>query len=277
LVRLIAEKEGSFSFVSGTQQAVRRIDRPTHLLLMEGLRQVDEAKRLREMLLLEDQALLAVEPVPTDAPEIEQRVAAALGTPRNLNQLLDEIAAQDLEILMALDRLLSVGSVRSLNAGSTRVELADSERMSVLSALAKRVTKAGFEGAARIGIAASQRRLNAMLAAFSNVVDSTVTNDVPPAPVPHTLARLKLNEGAELEVVGLPLVEAYAPLWGLVLPSLSAVARVEHGASDLLEHCCGLTGVPLIDASSLLSEDGESDAQQVAGLVRMALEGAAGG
>ena len=129
--------------------------------------------------------------------------------------------------------------------------------MSVLAAIAKRVAKAGFEGPARIGVAGSQKRLTTMLAALGNLLDTSVTGDVPPAPVPHPMARLRLGDGTELEIVGLPLVEAYAPLWSLVLPSLIAVARIDYDATELLESSASLTGVPVIDASTILSATGD--------------------
>ena len=275
LFRLLAEPEGSFAFAGGSQQAVRRIERSTNMLLMEGLRQVDEGRTLRAALNLEDQSLLALG-VPEDAPDLEQRVALTLGTPRTLTQLLDEVAAPDLDILQTLQQLLERGLVRSLAAGAERVELADPERMSVLAAIAKRATRPGFDGAARIGIAGSQHRLTSLLAALGSLVDATVPSEVPPAPVPHTMANLKLGEGVELEVVGLPLVDAYAPLWALVLPSLTAVARIDLEGSDLLESCASLAGVNIVDASGLLRDSDDGEPELVAGLIRMALESAAG-
>ncbi|HVJ19090.1 MAG TPA: DUF4388 domain-containing protein [Polyangiaceae bacterium] len=276
LFRLLTERDGSFAFVSGTQSALRRIEQPTNVLLMEGLRQLDEARRLRELLAIEDQNLLAITPPDPEGPEVEQRVLMTLVSPRTLAQLLDEIAAPDLQILIALEELLKRGTVRTLAAGAERVELADPERMSVLAALAKRVARAGFEGAARIGVAGSQQRLATMLSALGNLVDASVAGDVPAAPVPHRMAKIRLGDGIDLELVGLPLVEAYAPLWSLVLPSLIAVARVDVGATELLESAASLTGVPVIDAITLLGGNGDGDAQLVAGLIRMALESAAG-
>lgn len=277
LFRLLTESEGTFAFAGGSQQALRRIERPTYMLLMEGLRQADEGKKLRATLALEDQSLLAVGAPAEDAPELEQRVALSLATPRTLAQLLDEISAPDLEILQALEQLLAKSIVRSLAAGAAQVELADPERMSVLAALAQRVARAGFDGATRIGIAGSQQRLTSLLAALGSLVEASVANEVPAAPVPHELARLKLGEGVDLEIVGLPLDEAYAPLWSLVLPSLTTVARIEDTAGELLESCAELAGVNVIDATTLLGDGGDSDPVQVAGLIRMALESAAEG
>ena len=100
---------------------------------------------------------------------------------------------------------------------------------------------------------------------------------MPSAPIPHALATLRLADGGELGVLGLPLVEAYAPLWALVLPGCAAVARLEATASEVLETACAHAGVPVVDATALLREGDEGDPEQVAGLLRLLLERAAGG
>jgi hypothetical protein len=101
------------------------------------------------------------------------------------------------------------------------------------------------------------------------------TETVPAAPVPYALATLRLGE-ADLEIVGLPLVEAYAPLWGLVLPGAAALARIELTASEALDTACSVAAVPVLEAGALLREGDESDPEQVAGLLRMLLEKALG-
>jgi hypothetical protein len=148
----------------------------------------------------------------------------------------------------------------------------------VLAALAKRAARAGFRAPARIAIAASPQRLATLTHAISRIADAMVpTEMVPSAPIPHALATLRLADGGELGVVGLPLVEAYAPLWALVLPGCGAVARLDATASDVLEIACGHAGVHMVDATDLLREGEEGDPEQVAGLLRLLLERAAGG
>jgi hypothetical protein len=101
------------------------------------------------------------------------------------------------------------------------------------------------------------------------------TEQVPAAPVPYTLATLRLGD-SDLDVIGLPLVEAYAPLWGLVLPGAAALARIELTASEALETACSIAAVPVLEAGALLQEGDESDPEQVAALLRMLLEKALG-
>ncbi|HYJ08808.1 MAG TPA: DUF4388 domain-containing protein [Polyangiaceae bacterium] len=277
LYRLLGETDGTFSFVGGSPQFLERIRTPTSSLLMEGLRQQDETARLLAGLDLEGSALLAIAPPTPDMPDAEARVLEALTSPRTLDELLDEVTLHDLVVVQALGQLLDQGLVRRIASSAVRVELADAERMAVLSALAKRAVRSGYRGAARVVVAASMQRLVTLMHATARIADAVVpTETVPAAPVPYALATLRLGE-ADLEVMGLPLVEAYAPLWGLVLPGSAALARIELTASEALDTACSIAAVPLLEAGALLREGDESDPEQVATLLRMLLEKALGG
>ena len=277
LYRLLGETEGVFSFASGAGHSLRRIVLPTRSLLLEGMRHIDETKRRREALDSESDAFLAIVPPETCPREAGQRVLEVLLSPRTLAELMDEVPVADLEVLEALSELLDLGQIRRIPAGAARVELADAERLTVLAALAKRATRAGFRPPVRVAIAASQQRLATLTHAVSRIADAIApTEMVPSAPIPHALATLRLADGGELGVVGLPLVEAYSPLWAMVLPSCAAVARLDAGVPDVLESACSNAGVVVVDATWLLPEGQEGDPEQVASLLRALLERAAG-
>jgi CheY-like chemotaxis protein len=278
LYRLLGETEGVFSFASGAAHSLRRIVLPTRTLLLEGMRHIDETKRQRDALDSESDAFLAIVPPDTATREAAQRVLEVLLAPRTLAELLDEVPLADLDVLEALTELLALGQIRRISAGAARVELADAERLTVLAALAKRAARAGFRAPVRVALAASQQRLATLTHAVSRIADAIIpTEMVPSAPIPHALATLRLADGGELGVVGLPLVEAYAPLWALVLPSCAAVARLEPAVPDVLEIACSNAGVAVVDAAALLPEGEEGDPEQVASLLRSLLERATGG
>jgi CheY-like chemotaxis protein len=259
LYRLLGESEGVFSFASGAGHSLRRIVLPTRSLLLEGMRHIDETKRRRDQLDSESDAFLAIVPPDTSPREAGQRILEVLLAPRTLSELLDEVPSADLDVLEALSELLDLGHIRRIPA------------------LAKRATRAGFRPPVRVAIAASQQRLATLTHALSRIADAMApTEMVPSAPIPHALATLRLAEGGELGVVGLPLVEAYAPLWALVLPSCAAVARLDSGVPDVLESACSNAGVVVVDASGILPEGQEGDPEQVASLLRTLLERAAG-
>ena len=277
LMRLLGETEGSFAFAGGTAPTLRRIERSSQALLMDGMRQLDEARKLAAGLALGSDALLAFALARPEHRDVEQRVLEVLVTPRTLAELLDEVPALDLEVLRALSGLLAGGAVRRFAGSNLRVELADPERLTVLAALAQRVAPTGFEGMPRVGLAGSQQRLAAVLSSLARMSDATVASDVPAAPTPHPLASLRLTESVSLELVGLPLVDAFAPLWGLVLPSLVAVARLDDEPFETLEAGCRLASVPLVDGQPLLGPGGEADPEKLAMLLRVTLERASGG
>jgi hypothetical protein len=244
---------------------------------MDGLRQLDEAERLRRSLDLDATALLAIAPPGPETSESAARVLEALTTPRTLAELLDEVTLHDLAVLEALELLLEQGLVRRIASSAVRVELADPERMAVLAALAKRAVRSGYRGAARVVIAATPQRLLTLMHAVARIADAFVpTEAVPAAPMPYALATLRLGE-ADLEVMGLPLVEAYAPLWGVVLPGAAALARLELVASEALDTACSVAAVPVLEAGALLQEGDEADPEHVASVLRMLLEKALGG
>lgn len=278
LYRLLGEREGTFSFVGGTGSSVlRRIDAPTHALLMDGIREIDEARELRGALDLGDDALIALTPPFDETPEAEAMVLNMLITPHTLIELLDEVSVLDLEVLRAVSELLESGRVRRITGGTRRVELADADRLGVLAALTKRIARPGFRGAARVAIAASPSRLLSVMASLGRIAEAMMPSEaVPTAPIPHVLATLRLGDAVELDVVGIPLVEAYAPLWAIALPGCTALATLEDGARDTLENACQVSGVPVLEAYRALGPIDEADPEAVAGIVQRLLEIAAG-
>ncbi len=273
LFRLLGETEGSFAFVGGSGTPLRRLQTQTSMLLMEGMRRIDEVKQRRAALAADEDALLAIAPAPDDAPELDRRVSEVLGVPCTLDELLDDVPFGDLEILEALGRMLETGIVRRIAKGAERVELADAEQMTVLGALAKRLRHDGFEGAPRVLIAAAPRRLATVMHSVRRIHDAIApAESVPAAPVPYLMATLRLGEGEELEIVGLPTIDAYAPVWSLTLAGSAIAVRLDATEVPALEAACSVAGVPVIDAGAALGDVDEADPAQMAALIRMALD-----
>jgi hypothetical protein len=277
LYRLLAETEGSFSFVTGMPTPLRRVTEPTRVLLLEGLRHTDEIRRLLEKLSASEDALQATRPPMATDSQHEQNVLAALEVPKNAHELLDELACSDLDILKTVETLASSGLVRRIERGAIRVELAETEQLSVLSAIVRQLKRPGFQGNPRIVLFASPPRLSASLHALGRIADSLLaTETAPSAPVAYRLATLRLSDGQELDVVGLPNNLAYCPLWNLTLPGSAAVVTLGTEQSEMLEEAAILTGVTLLDAETLVGHIDEGDPRQMAALVRATLESAAG-
>jgi hypothetical protein len=275
LFRVLGEREGSFSFVpGGSMPMVRRIDSPASNLLLEGMRQLDEVKRRLDSLELDGDALIAVSAPSLDASELLQSTLHTLAIPRTVNELLDETTELDLDVLTLLEDLLDSGKVRRISGGALRTDLADGERIGVLAALVKRASRPGFYGAPRVGIAAPARLLLGILAALGRLAEAMLPSEsVPAAPVPHLLATLRLPDGVDLDVMGFPLVEAYAPLTALALPGCIAVARL--GESRSLTQDLELLGIPTLERADLAATEDPSS-ESVASLICDLIERAVG-
>src|SRR5690606_7672839 len=106
LYRLLAEEEGSFAFASGSETTLRRIEVPTSALLLEGVRQLDEVRQLRERLGSPDSALVSRGELAADldVSELEREICRVLDAPRSLDELLEELGESDLQILKATER-----------------------------------------------------------------------------------------------------------------------------------------------------------------------------
>jgi hypothetical protein len=99
----------------------------------------------------------------------------------------------------------------------------------------------------------------------------------PTLPLPHQLATVRLGEGAELSMIGLPSAEAYSPMWGLALGGSAVAVRIGESGSELLAEACAVAGVPLLDAEVLVGDIEEADPVQVAALIRATLDALSAG
>jgi hypothetical protein len=278
LYRLIGESEGTFAFMSAVTTAQRRVEQPTQVLLLEGLRQVDETRRRRQQVGSEQDALQSLVPAGKTGDDLADRVLLALEVPHTVDELLDLLPDNDLAIIKATETLINDGSVRRIERGAVRVDLADPDQLNALSNVVRRLRRPGFSGNPRVVLFASQNRLSAALHSLGRIADAWRASEAAPvAPVAHTLATLRLNDGAELDVVGLPDASSYCPLWGMTLPGSAAVVVLgDQPPSGGIETACDMFGIPVVRAEALLGRVEEGDPQQMALLVRAALEAAAG-
>jgi len=272
LYRLLAQSEGSFSFAGGYASALRRVQTPTHSLLMEGTRRVDEVAALMQRMPLGD-ALLMLCPPPSTAPELERLVSEILASPRTVDELIDELPQGDLEILSAVDSMLKAGVLRRIPKGFIRAELSEPEQASVLAAMVSRLARPGFIGNPRLIFAGPPERLGGLGHAARRIADALPpTESTPTAPVPHIIASIRLGESVELDIIALPALEAYAALWPLCLQGAAAVVRLDDRESLVLEAACAVAEVPLLEAVALLGEVDEADPVQAAALIRLSVE-----
>jgi hypothetical protein len=291
LFRLLAERHGRFAFAPGDPSASRRITSPTSMLLMEGMRQLDEINRLRvllapagELLALEDRAPLSL---PSDfdwiapsSPErpaaIRREVLSLLESPRAIDELLDEINAPDLAILSSLEDLASESLIRRIPLASLTSPLAPPEQFPVLRSLVTRLARPGFAPPPRLVIAAGMKGVRTLAHSIRRIMDIVAPAEPPPrAPLPRLLGTLRLGDDVEVAITALPTDEAFAPTWSLALPGAAAVIGLEDAAVAALQAHCEAVEVMLIGARTLVDPLDIAVPADVAALLRAALEKAA--
>lgn len=287
LFRLLAERAGRFAFSSGEPPAVRRITSPTSQLLMEAMHQADEVKRHRaelspegEALLLDDAAALShARPpnLPGERAAVARELLHLLESPRAIDELLDESSVPDLTILDALGALMSAGKIRRVPLAAHTTPFAPPEQLPVLRSLVTRLMRPGFAPPPRIIIAASEKRMHALAASLRRISDTAAPLEPPLATaVPRPLGTLRLGDGVELALTGLPTEDAFAPVWALALPGTAAVVRLDDAGGAALASHCEAIEVMLIDAESVMGALDIAVPGQVAALIRSALEMVAG-
>ncbi len=273
--RMLSERDGTATFTPGAPAIMRRIHENTRQVV-ETAR--DLAERVRDLHAkardLSTGTVVAVEGSSNDSlPEVDQHVLARLRVPTTLSDLLDELPHTDADILEAVIRLDAVGRVKRLGPVSSRVQLCGADQLHLLRASAARARAPGFSGPARLVFAATPSRLAVFGHTVLSLTDVVVpVEPVPHVPVPYVLSTIRLGDGVDLDIVGLPLVPAYAPLWPLALAGAAVVVRLDEGAAEALAQACTTVGAAVLDARAVFGTLDETSGVQVATLIRTALE-----
>ncbi|MBS2015528.1 MAG: DUF4388 domain-containing protein [Deltaproteobacteria bacterium] len=274
ITRMLGERDGTATFVPGAPAIMRRIHEPTRTLVAEARELVTAAADLRERASgLFGTMLLAVDGPLEGASEIEGHVLGRLRVPCHADDVLDELPHTDVSILEALVDLDRRGRVKHIGHVSSRVQLCGPDQLHLLRASAARARSPGFSGPARLVFAATPARLAVFGHTLLSLADAfPSTEPTPSAPVPYLLATIRLGDGVELEVIALPLVPAYAPLWPLALAGAALVVRLDEAAAQPLEEACSSVSLSILDAKSVFGNVEEASPVQVASLIKTALD-----
>ena len=279
LARMIGEPDGRFLFTPDTPAVLGRMTLPTNDLLREVASQAREAKLLRGRLGdLTARALLASEGGEhTELSPLARTALAKLRAPATVDEILDELPEPDAHLLAAIVELDSAGRLKRIPHEMHRAPLVASEQLHLMRALVSRALAPGYEGATRLVFAGTPSRLAVFSHAALRLVDALAPPEPPPTiPIPHTIATVRLGDDVDVEVVALPLVPAYAPLWPLTLAGSAIVVRLDDAAGSALAEACAVAELPVLDAHVLVGALEEGSVAQVASLIRAAIEATQG-
>ena len=218
LFRLLTRREGQFAFVPGqVAEAAGRIDRRVEELMLEGLRQADEAARLLAVLpRAEDTVELALHPseIPPGLHPITEEVVTLLGSPRRFQEVVDRCPASDLEVMRAVLALLERGYARRREGALPKGQgelLAPHE----LHALRARIVRGRSSGPQTVGkvVVAGGGPLARRAARGRFETLPGYHAELEPWAGFGTIGRLDLGEGVKVDLTELPGDPQHRPLW----------------------------------------------------------------
>jgi hypothetical protein len=256
---------------------------------MEGMRHTDEIQRLRESLGLETGAIVLA--LQLDGPQALEglsptghAVASALGAPRTLDDLLDDLPQTDLDVLSALGELEARHAIRRMPLGDLRPSLAGPEGMVILRGLARRLRPRGFRGAGRLVIVGSVGSIRMARQALARLAEASpgadITAELSADRAVESTVTLQLGESVALEVVTIADRTDLAAVLPMVLTGAIGVVALDRPSQTLVEIIEELE-VALVDAKSLGDpfepiERDPGNPSQIAEIVRGAIEGLGG-
>ncbi len=284
MVRLLALREGRYVFRREVSppSAPHAHAGPASTDIFRAARQrALDAAHLRQLLSARGGGVFSRSenqpPVDGKLSEAARVIFDRLLTPTALDELLEEPSLSDDAILGALLDLEASGRVVRHAGGSFRQPaFAEAER-AALAEKVRRVAAVGYEPPLRIVFAATPGRLGGISHALGRFAES-----LPQAPpsmlvAPYPLARLSFAEDVTLDLVALPLVAAYAPLWPLYIAGAHAVIVLDEAARQALDAVCDERGIVRVEAAKAVATAAsvapdEISVSLVASLVRRALE-----
>lgn len=223
LFRLLTWSEGSFAFRPEPVSLPPRISATTRALLMEGMRQLDEWRRLRaELPALDAHATLRVRngELPSVVHPLTQEVLLLLELYSQVGEVVDHSSYPDYQVLRTLQTLVQRGIVE-IRAGAP-VPPPDSGLFRATQIRRVREwlgARGGVQRDGKLLIASASPAATRDFAKLLRLVPGLVPHprmaDGIPAHALGPIARLRLEDDLGIELVHVPVTAGYAPLWPL--------------------------------------------------------------
>jgi hypothetical protein len=223
LFRLLTWSEGSFAFRAEPIAIPPRITATTRALLMEGMRQLDEWRRLRaELPSLDAHVMLRVRSgaLPSVVHPLTQEVLLLLELYSLVAEVVDHSSYPDYQVLRTLQTLVQRGIIE-IRAGAP-VPPPDSGLFRATQIRRVREwlgVRGGVQRDGKLLIASATPELTRDFLRLLRLVPGLVPHPRMADGIPaHTLgpvARLRLEDDLGIELIHVPVAASYAPLWPL--------------------------------------------------------------
>ena len=244
LYRMLAWREGRFEFVPEPVSDGGRINQPSRVLLLEGMRQMDEWQRLRADLPDRDACLRLVIPreeIAAHDHPLTRDVLDAVEAYRRVGEVLDHCAFPDYQVLRVLHHLIAREALIHEGAGALSSGVVSAGE-GIFSASQMRRLR---EWAASLGprqstvikllvVSAKRELVRSFYAALRACGDFMSEPSLLSEPERigglGTLGHFSVGEGVSVRVVSVPAGEEYAPVWGVASHGMLGGVLLPSGA-----------------------------------------------
>ncbi len=228
--RILGWDEGRFEFIPGSKPGIGRIRKPMRALLMEGMRQLDEAERQRAELPAPQCVLrlkLTRERVPANVHPLTREVIGAIDRYGRVQEIVDRCSFPDYQVLRVLADLIRRGAAEIESSAESSGGGQGGEGGELFTPTQVRRlrewmgVRTGHAGAVLklVVSAADSGRLRAFAAALGECSqyqgNPRLSAELEGAAVPGVLGEFRFGEGLTLRIMVVPSEMAYAPLWGV--------------------------------------------------------------
>ena len=226
LFRLLGWSEGSFSFRADTAPVDVQITTPTRGLLLEGMRQLDEGRRLRTQLPARD-AHVALKvrsgALPSVVQPLTQEVLLLLELYTQVAEIVDHSSFPDYQVLRTLQTLVQRGIVEVRERAPMPPPEEGLFRPAQVRRLREWQSGARGEGGplrdAKVLVASCDPRITeaffALLRGLPGLTPHPRMENGIAADALGPLARLRVEDDLGIEFVHVPADSRFAPLWPL--------------------------------------------------------------
>jgi CheY-like chemotaxis protein len=231
LFRMMAWPDGHFEFAPGPVAPKPRIERTTRVLILEGMRQLDEWERLRAELPplnVELRLRISRDKIPGVVHKLWREVLDAVAMDGSLRSVVDCCSSPDYQVLRAIHDLLRRGALSAEHPARRPEEAPRASSGELLTnGQVRRIRDWMDTQRTRPGsllkvpvLPGSRTALEGLLEALSACTGFARRRSLPLEASPldsfGTLGEIRLGEGLALRLVAVSPEEGFAPLWDVV-------------------------------------------------------------
>lgn len=225
LYRLLEWNEGGFEFMPKTVDAPKKIHSSTSNLLMEGMRQIDEVKRIKERFPDQKNLLkMKVEPanLPKDLDPVIYDIVKLMKVYARVKDLVDRCPLPDYEVYWTLTEMLSRGFIEEQKASDAETKqgfLSPDQTVNIRERIINNFTGIGNYNYAKIFLLSTS---SVLVDAFLDMcctripgltlTQKTFLSEASVGAQFGEVASIKLQEGMDIVIFSLPIIRNMGPV-----------------------------------------------------------------